>query len=111
MQGISWTWGSLSGEKKERGKQYHFTYYIKAVGKNINWGRREGYGNFWEFLFTPGSYRFVRHWFDKLRFVEDAKSDVGGDGPGLVVGSTRVHSHIRRLNRDGHYQKNPRNLI
>ena len=27
---------------REKGKQYHLTYIIKAVGKNIKWGRGEG---------------------------------------------------------------------
>ena len=34
--------------EKGKGKQYHLFYDIEAVGKNINWGREEGDGNFGE---------------------------------------------------------------
>ena len=34
--------------EKGKGKQYHLFYDIKTVGKNINWGREEGDGNFEE---------------------------------------------------------------
>ena len=33
-------------EKKENGNQYYHPFKIKAVGKNIRWGRGEGDGNF-----------------------------------------------------------------
>ena len=34
--------------KKGKGKQYHLTYNIQAVGKNIKWGEAEGDGHFLE---------------------------------------------------------------
>ena len=30
------------------GKQYHLSFKVKAVGKNIKWGIGEGYGDFGE---------------------------------------------------------------
>ena len=35
-------------KKKEKGKQYHFSFIIKAAGKNIKLGRGEGDENFGE---------------------------------------------------------------
>ena len=31
--------------EKMKGKRHHLPYNIKAVGKNIKWGRGEGEGN------------------------------------------------------------------
>ena len=34
--------------KKGQGKQYHLSYNIEAVGKNIKWLKGVGDGHFWE---------------------------------------------------------------
>ena len=46
--GISWLWEEYKVEKKEKGKQYHLPYNIKAVGLNIKWGKGGWGGNFGE---------------------------------------------------------------
>ena len=51
-KGISWLWSVDKNitRKKGLGKQYHISYNIKAVGKNIKWGRGKGDGTFGEDL-------------------------------------------------------------
>ena len=38
----------MSGKKGKAEEVYHLVYNIKAVEKNIQWGRGEGKGNFGE---------------------------------------------------------------
>ena len=35
---------NITWEKNRRGKQYHLSYNIESVEKNIKWGRRGNFG-------------------------------------------------------------------
>ena len=39
---MPWLCGRIKRINEEEGKQYHLSYNIKAVGKNIKWGGGEG---------------------------------------------------------------------
>ena len=41
-------WEEYRVNRKGRGKQFHISHYIEALGKNIKRGKGEGHGNFGE---------------------------------------------------------------
>ena len=47
-KGISWLLGRIKRGKEGKEKQYHLPFNIKALGKNIQWGKGESDRNFEE---------------------------------------------------------------
>ena len=66
---ISWQLWEENTWKK--GKQYHLPYNIKAVGKNIKWGRRRKFGEESENLKNVGGeeYRVIGNYIHPWRAV------------------------------------------